>query len=141
VIVQKLTRNVNEGHVKEIFGNYGLVKEVLMPMNRQGTYRAKRVDLATSLRGLFKPSETRGTARSRATFVETRPKSPRSVSRAKLDYASPRAQARITYRNTRMSHRTVLAPRSGLLPAELARRDSSFLLIRSREMSHPTLSV
>ncbi|KAI9024114.1 hypothetical protein DFJ74DRAFT_667466 [Hyaloraphidium curvatum] len=35
IIVQKLTRNVNEGHVREIFGNYGTVKEVAVPMNRQ----------------------------------------------------------------------------------------------------------
>ena len=34
-MVEKLTKNVNEGHLQEIFGSYGPVKEIDLPMNRQ----------------------------------------------------------------------------------------------------------
>lgn len=35
VVVEKLTKNVNEGHLREIFGAYGEIEAVEMPMNRQ----------------------------------------------------------------------------------------------------------
>ncbi|KAI9803100.1 MAG: hypothetical protein M1833_001170 [Piccolia ochrophora] len=35
VVVEKLTKNVNEGHLREIFSTYGPIKELDMPMNRQ----------------------------------------------------------------------------------------------------------
>lgn len=34
VVVEKLTRNVNEGHLREIFGVYGAIEDLDMPMNR-----------------------------------------------------------------------------------------------------------
>ncbi|KAH8816891.1 hypothetical protein F5884DRAFT_238544 [Xylogone sp. PMI_703] len=35
VVVEKLTKNVNEDHLREIFGSYGTIKDLDMPMNRQ----------------------------------------------------------------------------------------------------------
>ncbi|MCJ1240130.1 hypothetical protein MMC14_008130 [Varicellaria rhodocarpa] len=35
IVVEKLTKNVNEGHLREIFGAYGPIKEVDLPINRQ----------------------------------------------------------------------------------------------------------
>ncbi|MCJ1324778.1 hypothetical protein MMC10_001440 [Thelotrema lepadinum] len=35
IVVEKLTKNVNEGHLQEIFGSYGPIKEIDLPMNRQ----------------------------------------------------------------------------------------------------------
>ena len=35
IVVEKLTKNVNEGHLQEIFGSYGAIKEIDLPMNRQ----------------------------------------------------------------------------------------------------------
>ena len=35
IVVEKLTKNVNENHLREIFGAYGPVRDVDMPMNRQ----------------------------------------------------------------------------------------------------------
>ncbi|RFU32418.1 hypothetical protein B7463_g3914, partial [Scytalidium lignicola] len=35
VVVEKLTKNVNEDHLREIFGTYGTIKDLDMPMNRQ----------------------------------------------------------------------------------------------------------
>lgn len=35
IVVEKLTKNVNEDHLREIFGSYGTVSDVDMPMNRQ----------------------------------------------------------------------------------------------------------
>lgn len=35
IVVEKLTKNVNDAHLREIFGIYGPVKSVDMPMNRQ----------------------------------------------------------------------------------------------------------
>ena len=34
-MVEKLTKNVNEEHLREIFGAYGPIQEVDLPMNRQ----------------------------------------------------------------------------------------------------------
>ncbi|KAI4677572.1 hypothetical protein J4E81_010849 [Alternaria sp. BMP 2799] len=33
IVVEALTRNVKEDHVREIFGKYGVIKELTMPMN------------------------------------------------------------------------------------------------------------
>ncbi|KAF4637233.1 hypothetical protein G7Y89_g853 [Cudoniella acicularis] len=35
VVVEKLTKNVNEDHLREIFGSYGQIRDLDMPMNRQ----------------------------------------------------------------------------------------------------------
>jgi RNA-binding protein with serine-rich domain 1 len=34
-VVEKLTKNVREEHLKEIFGAYGQIRDLDMPMNRQ----------------------------------------------------------------------------------------------------------
>ena len=38
VVIEKLTKNVHEGHLREIFGTYGSIQELDMPMNRQCTF-------------------------------------------------------------------------------------------------------
>ena len=35
IVVEKLTKNVNENHLHEIFGAYGAIKDLELPMNRQ----------------------------------------------------------------------------------------------------------
>ncbi|KAM0800272.1 hypothetical protein BDR22DRAFT_889635 [Usnea florida] len=35
IVVEKLTKNVNEGHLRDIFGAYGSIQELDLPMNRQ----------------------------------------------------------------------------------------------------------
>ena len=35
IVVEKLTKNVNENHLREIFGAYGSIKELEVPMNKQ----------------------------------------------------------------------------------------------------------
>jgi RNA recognition motif-containing protein len=35
IVVEKLTRNVNEAHVREIFGRFGDIEAIDMPLNRQ----------------------------------------------------------------------------------------------------------
>ncbi|KAL9128567.1 MAG: hypothetical protein Q9175_007498 [Cornicularia normoerica] len=40
IVVEKLTKNVNEGHLREIFGAYGSIRELDLPMNRQCQYFA-----------------------------------------------------------------------------------------------------
>jgi hypothetical protein len=35
IVVEKLTKNVNEDHLKEIFAHYGTVQDIDMPINRQ----------------------------------------------------------------------------------------------------------
>ncbi|KIN08096.1 hypothetical protein OIDMADRAFT_140562 [Oidiodendron maius Zn] len=35
IVVEKLTKNVNEDHLREIFGTYGPIRDLDMPMNRQ----------------------------------------------------------------------------------------------------------
>jgi RNA-binding protein with serine-rich domain 1 len=37
IVVEKLTKNVNEAHLREIFGSYGQIESLDMPMNRQCT--------------------------------------------------------------------------------------------------------
>lgn len=37
IVVEKLTKNVNESHLREIFGAYGSIQELDMPMNKQCT--------------------------------------------------------------------------------------------------------
>jgi len=34
-VVEKLTKNVNEAHLREIFGSYGQIQSLDMPANRQ----------------------------------------------------------------------------------------------------------
>lgn len=38
IVVEALTRNVKEDHIREIFGKYGVIKDVRMPMNPTCTY-------------------------------------------------------------------------------------------------------
>ncbi|OCK86329.1 RNA-binding domain-containing protein [Lepidopterella palustris CBS 459.81] len=35
IVVEKLTKNVNEDHLREIFGAYGQIQDIDLPMNRQ----------------------------------------------------------------------------------------------------------
>ncbi|KAI4249192.1 MAG: hypothetical protein L6R40_000650 [Gallowayella cf. fulva] len=35
IVVEKLTKNVNEHHLREIFGSYGPIKDLDLPMNKQ----------------------------------------------------------------------------------------------------------
>jgi len=35
IVIEKLTKNVNEGHLREIFGNYGEIEDLEMPINKQ----------------------------------------------------------------------------------------------------------
>ncbi|KAI1919320.1 hypothetical protein LOZ58_006201 [Ophidiomyces ophidiicola] len=35
IVIEKLTKNVNEGHLREIFGTYGDIQSLDLPMNRQ----------------------------------------------------------------------------------------------------------
>ncbi|OQO10796.1 hypothetical protein B0A48_04096 [Cryoendolithus antarcticus] len=35
IVIEKLTKNVNEGHLREIFGSYGEIEDLEMPMNKQ----------------------------------------------------------------------------------------------------------
>lgn len=35
IVVEKLTKNVHENHLREIFGAYGNIQELDLPMNRQ----------------------------------------------------------------------------------------------------------
>lgn len=39
IVVEALTRNVKEDHVREIFGKYGVIKELTMPMNPTCMFR------------------------------------------------------------------------------------------------------
>lgn len=38
ITVGNLTKNVNEGHIKEIFGTYGKIKSIHFPMNARCNY-------------------------------------------------------------------------------------------------------
>ncbi|KAF2025997.1 hypothetical protein EK21DRAFT_49805, partial [Setomelanomma holmii] len=33
IVVEALTRNVKEDHIREIFGKYGVIKDLRMPLN------------------------------------------------------------------------------------------------------------
>ncbi len=35
IVVERLTKNINEGHLREIFGFYGEIRDLDLPMNRQ----------------------------------------------------------------------------------------------------------
>ncbi|MCJ1357256.1 MAG: hypothetical protein MMC33_007252 [Icmadophila ericetorum] len=35
IVVEKLTKNVNDGHLREIFSSYGTIKDVELPINKQ----------------------------------------------------------------------------------------------------------
>jgi len=52
-VVEKLTKNVNEAHLREIFGSYGQIQSLDMPANRQCTVSSfsspSRVCIADSL--------------------------------------------------------------------------------------------
>ena len=41
VVIHNITPNVNEGHLKEIFSNYGEVKEVYIPINNETSLKKK----------------------------------------------------------------------------------------------------
>ena len=42
IVVEKLTKNVNHGHLEEIFGKYGTIKDIDLPMNRHCVQVANR---------------------------------------------------------------------------------------------------
>ncbi|KAL7779712.1 hypothetical protein CFE70_009728 [Pyrenophora teres f. teres 0-1] len=46
VVVEALTRNVKEDHVREIFGKYGVIKDLRMPMNPTSYILYEEVDEA-----------------------------------------------------------------------------------------------
>ncbi|KAH6718518.1 hypothetical protein DL95DRAFT_338442 [Leptodontidium sp. 2 PMI_412] len=49
VVIEKLTKNVNEAHLREIFGQYGQIRDLDMPMNRSfNTNRGTAYILYTS---------------------------------------------------------------------------------------------
>ncbi|KAG4429526.1 hypothetical protein IFR05_014985 [Cadophora sp. M221] len=49
VVIEKLTKNVNEAHLREIFGQYGEIRDLDMPMNRSfNTNRGTAYILYTS---------------------------------------------------------------------------------------------
>lgn len=35
IVVERLTKNINEDHLREIFGQYGAIEDLDLPMNRQ----------------------------------------------------------------------------------------------------------
>ena len=35
IVVERLTKNVNEDHLREIFGQYGEIDDLDLPLNRQ----------------------------------------------------------------------------------------------------------
>jgi RNA-binding protein with serine-rich domain 1 len=35
IVVEKLTKNVNENHLREIFSKYGTIQDLDLPINRQ----------------------------------------------------------------------------------------------------------
>jgi len=37
IVIEKLTKNVHAAHLREIFGRYGDIENLDMPMNRQCT--------------------------------------------------------------------------------------------------------
>jgi RNA-binding protein with serine-rich domain 1 len=37
-VVEKLTKNVTEAHLREIFGSYGRIESIDLPLNKQCTY-------------------------------------------------------------------------------------------------------
>lgn len=39
IVVEQLTKNVNEGHLREIFGNYGPIKDLKLPLNPACKYK------------------------------------------------------------------------------------------------------
>ena len=46
IVVEKLTKNVNENHLHEIFGAYGSIKDLDLPMNRQCTDTTQHCDMS-----------------------------------------------------------------------------------------------
>lgn len=38
IVVEKLTKNVTEAHLREIFGSYGRIESIDLPLNKQCTY-------------------------------------------------------------------------------------------------------
>lgn len=47
IVVEKLTKNVNEAHLRDIFGAYGELREIDLPMNRQCRWNQRRVDMSS----------------------------------------------------------------------------------------------
>jgi RNA-binding protein with serine-rich domain 1 len=35
IVVERLTKNINENHLRELFGSFGEIVDMDMPMNRQ----------------------------------------------------------------------------------------------------------
>ncbi len=38
IVVERLTKNINEDHLYEIFGQYGEIDDLDLPVNRQCTF-------------------------------------------------------------------------------------------------------
>jgi len=45
IVVEKLTKNVTEAHLREIFGSYGEIESLDLPMNRQCKYNDPFISL------------------------------------------------------------------------------------------------
>lgn len=48
IVVEKLTRNVNEGHLREIFGTYGRIESIDLPLNKQCEFADCKIALVTN---------------------------------------------------------------------------------------------
>ena len=55
LVVEKLTKNVNENHLHEIFGAYGPIKDLELPLNRQCKASLHIPNLRAYLRSYDKP--------------------------------------------------------------------------------------
>lgn len=42
IVIEKLTKNVTEGHLREIFGSYGQISSIDLPLNKQCEYECRR---------------------------------------------------------------------------------------------------
>ncbi|OTB02837.1 hypothetical protein M426DRAFT_24272 [Hypoxylon sp. CI-4A] len=62
IVVEKLTKTINEDHLHEIFGQYGPIRDLDMPINRQRMKTLVNTLVANLLIRLFIDNTNRGTA-------------------------------------------------------------------------------
>ena len=48
IVVERLTKNVNEDHLYEIFGQYGEIDDLDLPVNRQCEFTSAHAPALTS---------------------------------------------------------------------------------------------